>query len=320
MHIYPNLNSFRHAPRHETLGRPSHHDAVLVIGNFDGVHKGHCQLIAHARNLADKTGRPLGVLTFEPHPRSLFRPDEPSFRLTPYDIKMERLKQTGLDFVVTLDFDWDFASQTTDQFMDLVLRQTLAPHHIFIGYDFRFGQMRKGHGKDLRDAGFHVTIIDEILDEDQTGYSSSRIRSHLRHGEMAQANALLGWDWEIRGTVRHGDGRGRDIGYPTANIDLGQTIHPAYGIYAAWVQIENAPAQYMAAVNIGIRPMFELREGQLEAHILDYNQDLYGKNLHVRPINFIRGEAKFDTLEDLVRQIDDDCQTTRRILRDTSLT
>lgn len=296
---------------------PKHQNAVLVIGNFDGIHTGHQQLIEKARAKADALNAPLGLLTFEPHPRELFRPDDPPFRITPEPVKMRRLKKCGLDFVTALAFDWDFASQSPEAFIETVLTHGLAPAHIFIGYDFRFGQMRKGSHVDLTKAGFEVTVIDEITDPDGNSFSSSAIRSCLRHGHLEDANKMLGWEWEIEGAVFKGDQRGRELGYPTANMKLEKTIHPAYGVYASLVQIldDGEDSQwYPAATNIGIRPMFEVPTGQVEAYLLDFDGDLYDKTLRVRPVQHLRGEARFDTLDDLIRQMDEDCRKTETIL------
>lgn len=291
-----------------------HRGGVLAIGNFDGVHRGHQALLAAARKLADAGGTTLGVMTFEPHPRRLFRPDDPPFRITPPAVKHRRLAQSRVDYVLSLPFDWDFASQSADTFIANILKAGPAPAHIVVGNDFAFGQLRKGTPQTLRDAGFAVTVLEKVADEGEDPLSSSRIRDELCRGEIATANDMLGWDWEIEGVVCKGDQRGRTIGYPTANVRLGDTLHPSYGIYATWVQIEGETPWRAAATNIGIRPMFELKVGQVEAYILDYTGDLYGKTLRVRPVAKLRGEAKFDSLESLITQIEKDCAETRAIL------
>lgn len=289
--------------------------SVIAVGNFDGVHRGHRALIATARDIAEKQGCKLGALTFEPHPRRLFRPDDPPFRITPFPIKARQLESCGLDILYCLTFDWDFASQSPQTFMDTVLTHAIKPAHIVVGYDFCFGQLRKGTPETLTEAGFSVTKIEKIADEDESAYSSSAIRAALRHGEIAKANHLLGWEWEIEGTVIEGDKRGRELGYPTANVALGDTIHPSYGVYASLVQIEGEQEWRPAATNIGIRPMFELSVGQVEAHILDFSGDIYGKTLRIKPVKRLRGEAKFDSLEGLIAQIDQDCADTASLLK-----
>lgn len=299
---------------------PAAQGGVLVIGNFDGVHRGHCKLLEKAREKADALGAGLSVLTFEPHPRALFRPDDPPFRITPQSVKMRLLEKCGIDTVFNLPFDWDFASQSADMFIKTILREGIKPVHIFVGDDFRFGQLRRGSPETLRAAGYDVTEITKLAcgSADEDALSSSRIRAALRHGEPDKANAMLGWDWYMEGTVIKGDRRGRALGYPTANMALHDTLHPAYGVYAAWVQIaedgENAP-WLLSATNIGIRPMFEVKVAQVEAHILDFDRDIYGKTLRVKPAAKLRGEAKFDSLEALIAQIAEDCDKARATLK-----
>jgi riboflavin kinase/FMN adenylyltransferase len=288
-------------------------DGVLAIGNFDGVHRGHQALLGAARALADKAGQKLAILTFEPHPRRLFQPDGPPFRITPESLKAARLALNGADVLFSLPFDWAFASQSAEQFIESVLGP-IRPSHVIVGGDFRFGQLRKGTPEMIAQAGYTVTIFEKAADGSGAPVSSSRIRTALQQGDIAAANNLLGWKWHIEGPVVSGDKRGRELGFPTANVRLGETIHPAYGIYAAHAQIEGAQDWLPAAVNIGIRPMFELREGQVEAHIIDFSGDLYGKTLRVRPVKRLRGEAKFPDLEALIKQIKQDCADTRHLL------
>lgn len=296
---------------------PGAQGAVIVIGNFDGVHQGHRTLIALARAKAKELHAPVGVLTFEPHPRALFRPDDPVFRITPAAVKERQLADAGVDILYSLKFDWDFASLSPQQFIDQVLKAGIAPAHIIVGQDFCFGQLRKGTADTLKSSGLPVTLIEKIVDEDGDDVSSSAIRQELRFGNIEAANALLGWDWEIEGVVQKGDQRGRELGYPTANVPLKETLHPAYGIYAALVQIvedgENSP-WLPAATNIGIRPMFELQVGQVESYIFDFDRDIYGKTLRIKPVKRLRGEAKFESLEALIAQIGQDCTDARKIL------
>ena len=287
---------------------------VLCIGNFDGVHRGHRKLLAAARSIADKNGNPLGVLTFEPHPRRLFRPDDPPFCITPPPVERRLLCALGIDVLFSLRFDWDFASQSADTFVANVLKRGIQPSHIVVGYDFRFGQLRTGTAETLREAGFGVTVVTELVDEEHRAYSSSRVRVALRYGDLETANRLLGWDWEMEGDVITGNRRGHTLGFPTANVELGETLHPAYGVYAAWALVEGESVWRPAATNIGIRPMFELPIGQVEAHILDFDQDIYGESLRVRPVKKIRGEARYASWEELVEQMRIDCQITRKLL------
>lgn len=289
---------------------------IIAIGNFDGVHLGHRALLAAGKKMAEAKKVRFGVLTFEPHPRKLFRPDDPPFRITPAPLKHRLLSECGVDFIVSLPFDWDFASQSAEDFVQNILIKGLAPAHVMIGFNFRFGQLRKGSAETIKDAGLPVTAFAAAHDAGGETYSSTTIRNLLRSGDIAGANATLGWPWEIEGTIFRGDRRGHELGYPTANIMLGDILHPAYGIYATMVRIEGEDVWRMAATNIGIRPMFELKQGQVEAHILDFeDRDIYGKSLRVRPVAKIRGEAKFASLEALVEQIKDDCHNSRTILK-----
>lgn len=295
---------------------PEYHDSVIAIGNFDGVHRGHQALLTAARNIARRVERPLGVLTFEPHPRRLFRPDDPPERITPPDVKHWRLGETGADFVCALPFDWPFASQSADQFIQNVLKQGLKAGHVVVGPDFRFGQLRAGTPEMIRESGINVDIYDEVTCEAGEKIASSTIRQKLRVGDIETANRLLGWDWEIRGSIFRGDRRGHELGFPTANVLLKETLHPAYGVYATRVQIEGEDAWHPAATNIGIRPMFEVKEGQVEAHILNFpDRDIYGRILRIRPVQRLRGEAKFGSLDDLKKQMSKDCAQALEILK-----
>lgn len=288
---------------------------VVVIGNFDGVHRGHQAVLRKAKDVATQKGVKLAVLTFEPHPASLFRPDEPPFRLTPFDLKAERLEIAGVDVLFACGFNWDFASQSHERFIQEILKDSLQPVNIIVGKDFRFGQLRKGSPADIAAAGLSVEVLDEVQDAHGEKFSSSRIREFLRQGNLAAAHDILGWEWEIRGVVEQGDQRGRELGYPTANMALGDTLHPAYGVYAVRVQIEGEEQWRAGATNIGIRPMFEVRVGQVETYLFDFDREIYGKILRVRPVYRLRGEAKFNTMEELIAQIDKDCAQAREILK-----
>ncbi len=288
--------------------------AVVAIGNFDGVHKGHRFLLKKAGEIARAGGVKLAALTFEPHPKRLFRPDEPPGRLTPPAVKAWRLAAEGADILYALPFDWNFASLSAADFIGRVLQEGAGAAHVVVGPDFRFGQLRKGGPDDIRNAGIPVTVIDEMKDENGAPYSSSRIREALRGGDIKTANELLGWEWEIWGEVVRGNRRGHELGYPTANMALGEAIHPAYGVYAAKVNIKGEDLWRGAAVNIGIRPMFEIPEAQVESHIFDFSRDIYGQALRVKPVKRLRSEAKFASLDELKKQMAEDCRAAREIL------
>ena len=253
-------------------------------------------------------------LTFEPHPRKLFRPDEAPFRLTPLPVKVQRLKECGVDLLLALPFDWAFASQSAEQFISEILRQGVNPSHIIVGTDFHFGQLRRGSVQTLLDAGMAVTRFDKVDTRDGVIISSSAIRDAIRRADFGVANNLLGWEWVIEGEVMHGDKRGRTLGYPTANVPLGETLHPAYGVYASRVRIGNMAEWLPAATNIGIRPMFELALGQTETFIFDFDGDLYGQTLQIQPVQRLRGEAEFDSVDALTAQMAEDCRQARTVL------
>lgn len=287
---------------------------VVAIGNFDGVHRGHKILLETARKIADEKGLKLAALTFEPHPRRLFRPDDPPFRITPAALKREKISACGVDIMLELGFDWDFASQSAEHFIDTILKDTLGAAHIVVGYDFCFGQLRKGNPDTIRASGIAVTTLDKICDDGDSAFSSSRVRQALRQGDLALANDILGWPWELRGEVVKGDQRGRELGYPTANMGLGDCVHPAYGVYAVLARIEGEREWLKGAANIGIRPMFEVPVAQVEIFIFDFDREIYGKILQVRPVKRLRGEAKFHSLEALIAQMDEDCKQARDVL------
>lgn len=290
--------------------------SVIAIGNFDGVHKGHQALLREGKHMAAAKQKPFGVLTFEPHPRKLFRPDDPPFRITPANVKQRVLSELGIDFIVCLDFNWDFASQSAEAFVQDILIKGLGSPDIIIGEDFRFGQLRKGGADTIAAAGLSVKAFGPVQNENGARFSSTAIRQALRDGDIKSANAILGRSWEIEGTIFRGDRRGHKLGYPTANILMEDMLHPAYGIYATLVQIEGEDTWRLAATNIGIRPMFEVKQGQVEAHILDFpDRDIYGKTLRVRPVERLRGEAKFTSLEALIAQIEADCGQVREIFQ-----
>lgn len=300
-----------------TLARPvpeTFRGAVVAIGNFDAVHKGHRALLHMAGEEAKRLGRPLAVLTFEPHPRRVFRPDDPPFRVTPYPEKLERLRETGVDAVFVLPFDRALAEIGAEEFAKKYLRDFLEAEILVTGEDFRFGHGRSGSVEMLRGKGFVCKAIPLVKDERSAAYSASRIRGLIQSGYIEEAGILLGWPWEIMGGVEKGDQRGRTLGYPTANVPLGETIHPAYGVYAAWVRREGEELWHRAATNIGVRPMFEVKTALVEAHILDFSDDLYGRTLHIRPVRKIRDEKKFGSLDDLKAGIAADCALVRDVL------
>jgi len=294
---------------------------VAVLGNFDGVHRGHQAVIARARDIAQGSGAPLVTVTFEPHPRSYFRPHDPPFRLTPFRNKAHHIEELGVDLLLVLHFDEAMHNMTAADFVTDVLVTGLGASHVVVGYDFVFGHNRAGDTAFLAASGarngFGVTVVEPVGADGEGIYSSTQIRDHLRAGRPAEAAALLGRPFEFEGRVGHGNAMGRDLGYPTANLSFGEYLRPAYGIYAVRVGIEQPDALtwHDGVASFGIRPTIgEDEEPVLEAYIFDFSDDLYGLHLRVQLIDYIRPEIKFDGLEALTAQIDDDCRAARDIL------
>lgn len=297
---------------------PSDHPlrgSVVAIGNFDGVHRGHRAVIATARERAGALGRPAAALTFEPHPRSLFRPQEPLFRLTDERNKLRLLASTGLDGAIVLRFDAALASLSADDFVERVLIDRLAVAGVTIGFDFHFGANRTGSPDYLAAAGarhgFAVDIVPRFEDNGRR-ISSGPIRAALIGGHVAEATEMLGFPWFVSGEVVHGDKRGRELGYPTANLRLEPTCGLRHGIYAVRVDVDGRRLDGVA--NFGRRPMFDVGTVLLEVFLFDFSGDLYGRTIDVAFIEWIRPEMKFDTLDDLVRRMDEDSRIARAAL------
>jgi riboflavin kinase / FMN adenylyltransferase len=292
---------------------------VVALGNFDGVHRGHQALIADARHQAEGLGVPLVALTFEPHPRGFFVPDTGPFRLTLAPAKRRLLANHGVQAVLAQRFDAAFAALPADAFLEDVLLKGLGTRHVVCGYDFTFGARRGGNVERLRAEGqargFGVTVLAPVMREGEI-YSSTRIREALRAGMAKEAGELLGYPWEIEGTVELGDQRGRTIGFPTANVALGEHLRPRFGVYAVRVLIDGEEGQEWrdAVANLGRRPTFGKLRENFEVHLFDFAGDLYGKTLRVALVDFLRPEMKFAGLEQLKAQIAADGQAARQIL------
>ncbi len=292
---------------------------VVLLGNFDGVHRGHQAVIAAGRQVADRDGVKLGALTFEPHPRALFVPDTAPFRLTAMPAKARLLQAHGCDFVVAQTFDRAFAGLEARAFVTEILVAGLKARHVVCGYDFTFGRQRQGHVDALaewgREFGFGVTVVQPVTREGEI-YSSTRIREALRGGHVAEAAALLGQDWEIEGAVMHGDKRGRLLGFPTANVDLGDHLVPRLGVYAVRVldTAEAPPAWRPGVANLGRRPTVDGEKLSFEVNLFDFAGDLYGRTLRVALSAFLRPEQKFAGLDALKAQISADAAAARAIL------
>jgi riboflavin kinase/FMN adenylyltransferase len=305
--------------RHESDVPDDAKGAVVTLGNFDGVHRGHQAVIARAAAIARAEGRKLGVLTFEPHTRTFFHPDAPPFRLTPLRAKLHALESLGVDFVVALPFNRAFSMLSAEDFAESVLARRLRIAHAVAGVNFRYGHRHAGTMASLAEAGrahgFGVTTVDFVQGPDGAIYSATAVRQLIASGDLRGAAALLGRVWEIDGHVISGDRRGRLLGFPTANMKLGEYLRPAYGIYAVRALVQTGGADWIDGVaNLGIRPMWETAEPVLETHLFDFAGDLYGQVLRVQLIERLRGEAKFDSVEALIEQVDLDKQAAREAL------
>ncbi|MEZ0171967.1 bifunctional riboflavin kinase/FAD synthetase [Microvirga sp. TS319] len=286
--------------------------AVAAIGNFDGVHRGH----RHLLEMALRSGRPAAAVTFEPHPRLFFQPDRPLFRLTPEPVKLEIFARLGLAGAFVLRFDQRLAALGPEEFVDLLARD-LGLSGVVIGHDFHFGRGREGTPERMNDLcrnrGLDCFIAPAVV-EGTEPVSSSAIRAALEAGDIARANALLGYRWFVRAQVRHGDKRGRELGYPTANMRLPDDCRLRHGIYAVRASVEGRPVDGVAS--FGRRPTFDNGAPLLETHLFDFEGDLYGRTFDVEFVGWIRGEERFETIEALIAQMDRDSDAARRILKD----
>jgi len=294
---------------------------VVLLGNFDGVHRGHQAVIGYGTELAQPELLPVVVVTFEPHPRSLFRPDDPPFRLTPARNKRHHIEALEVDGLVELVFDKAFSHIDAQSFVRSILVEGLGARHVVIGHDFRFGHKRQGTSELLKDmgatAGFSVAVLDPVASADSEVYSSTRIRDYLRAGKPGHAAALLGRPFEIEATVLEGDKRGRTIGFPTANVGLGDYLRPAYGVYAVRAGLEdgNGDIHWRDGIaNLGKRPTVDGATELFEVHLFEFDADIYGRILRAALVEYIRGEQKFDGLDALKEQITHDCLVAHRIL------
>lgn len=290
---------------------------VVAIGNFDGVHRGHQQVLGAAAERAGRDGLPLIALTFEPHPRTVFTPERPVPRLTPAPMKAELFKALGFDAVVEHPFDRSFAANSAHDFIDRILVGCLGARHVVVGFDFRFGAKRSGTPEFLESeavrAGFGVTRVDAFSDEGGEIVSSSRIRDCLARGDVADAAGLLGYRWTVRGEVVGGRRLGRTLGYPTANLVLERDDMLKHGIYA--VRLRRADGSLHDGVaSHGRRPTFDNGAVLLETFVFDFDGDLYGETVAVSFFGFLRPEHRFDDAQALVRQMDRDAQEARALL------
>lgn len=290
--------------------------SILALGNFDGFHLGHQAVVNRAIARGFHERRPVVIATFDPHPVRFFKPDLPAFRLTSLDQRERLFDQAGADAMLVFQFDADLAATGAEEFVAEILAMRIGAAGIVTGTDFTFGRGRTGNSELLRELGeahgiTAETVAPVLLNGEPV--SSSRIREALAAGDPGTATHLLTRPFAVEAVVEHGDGRGRELGYPTANLSLGRYQRPAYGIYAVSVRLDDG-SEHSGVASFGVRPTFEPAKELLEAFLFDWSGDLYGRTIEVSLIAFIRPEEKFDSAEALVAQMREDEAKARRLL------
>ncbi len=291
--------------------------AALALGAFDGVHRGHRQVIAEAAKAAADLGAPLGAISFEPHPRRYFGRESEPFRLMTTDQQARALDELGVERFYILPFDKEMAAFTDEEFAKIVLADALGVWHVAAGFDISFGAGRTGSPERLKmfgeKYGFGVSVAEPVAGADQEKFSSSAIRQALRDGDPERATEILGRPFAVEGVVEHGAKLGRTIGFPTANIELGEYLRPKFGIYATRTRL--ADGREIAGVSyIGPRPIVNGTEERLEVHLFDFDEDIYGETLETYFIRYLRGDQNFDSWDDMLVQIKLDAEQARAIL------
>ncbi|MEZ5758123.1 MAG: bifunctional riboflavin kinase/FAD synthetase [Emcibacteraceae bacterium] len=293
--------------------------SVIVLGNFDGFHKGHQKVIGTAGKIASEMKTTLTVLSMEPHPRIFFNPNQKDFRLTSFRTKAHLLENFGVDQLIVLPFDKTLATMEAEDFVLDILIKKINALHIVVGYDYCFGAGRRGGVNVLgwlsKEEQFGLTVVKKVMEDDHI-YSSSNIRASLEQGNVRKVADRLGHWWHIEGHVRHGDQRGRTLDFPTANLLMEGYKEPKYGVYAVRMIIDDGPAKgvWDAIANVGRRPTFDKKDVLLETHIFDFDHDIYGLPVRVEFVDFIREERKFENLMALKEQIEKDSVIARKLL------
>ncbi|MBF0561598.1 MAG: bifunctional riboflavin kinase/FAD synthetase [Alphaproteobacteria bacterium] len=306
--------------RHFTELPANARGGAVALGNFDGVHRGHQVVIGTAVRLARQDRLPCVVMTFEPHPRSVFGQVSEPFRLTPFRIKARHIEAQNVDFLIAQHFDQEFARHTAAEFVERVLVDKLRARHVVVGYDYVFGKGREGDAQFLNrvadKSGFAVTRVDPVTATDGAVYSSTLVRTCLLEGRPLAAAELLGRYWEVEGRVEPGDQRGRRLGFPTANLKLGEFQRPALGVYAVRAGVDRGASTvwHDGVANFGRRPSFDDRDPLLEVHLFDFSSDIYNQHLRVALVAFLRPEQRFESLDELRSQIVKDTLAARTAL------
>jgi riboflavin kinase/FMN adenylyltransferase len=293
---------------------PTHlRGGIVALGNFDGFHRGHQSVVRRAVDLGRAQGRPVLVATFDPHPARLFHPDAPPFRLTTLDQRQRLFEEAGADAMLVFHFDKPLAAVSAEDFVHDYLHDRISAAGVVTGQDFTFGRGRRGNVELLQKLGAENDVLVDAVPPvllDGEPVSSSRIRAALVGGDCATATRLMTRSFAIEGLVEHGDKRGRELGFPTANLTLGKYLRPRFGVYAVRGHLADS-RMLDGAANVGIRPQFDPPKELLEAHFFDFDGDLYGQCLEVELIAWIRPEMKFESLDALSRQIEADCAEAR---------
>ena len=298
-------------------GVPDHlKGSIVALGNFDGFHLGHQAVVSRAVARAFHERRPVVVATFDPHPVKFFKPDVPPFRLTSLDQRETLFAHAGADAMLVFEFNEELRSTSAEDFVGKLLAGTIAAAGVVTGDDFGFGKGRAGNVEVLRTLGAELGLVAEavapvIIDGERV--SSGRIREALKAGDTGTSTHLLTRDFAIEGVVQRGDARGRELGYPTANLNLGDYQRPRYGIYAVRVTLEDG-SEHPGVASLGVRPTFDPPQELLEAHLFDFDGDLYGQRIEVALHAFIRDERKFDSVDALVAEMRNDEVEARRLL------
>ena len=289
------------------------YDSVLAIGNFDGLHLGHQNVIKTAKNIAKTKKKNLSVLTFEPHPKCFFKKEKNGFRLTPFKTKFELVKQMGVDFYINILFNKCFSRTNADDFVDKILKKSLKVNHVVTGTDFVFGNKQEGNIKLLEENSvknklFNFSIVEDYKCDFKTRISSSNIRSFLTNGELKKAEKQLGRKWSIKARVIKGKKLGSKIGFPTANLNIVNYHQIKFGVYLVSVSFRKDyfNSKFTGIANYGIKPTFNSQIPILEVNIFDFDEDIYGEEVKVEFLLFVRNERKFDSVNSLTKQIEKD--------------